>query len=79
MDKESFIKYSPIALVVISLIFQWHLFVTPEKLEIKHREILKDVAQTYSTKEQYNDLKTQLSAMQQKIDKMYDIMTSNRR
>lgn len=79
MDKESLIKYSPIALVVISLIFQWHLFVTPEKLEIKHREILKDVAQTYTTKEQYNDLKTQLSAMQQKIDKMYDIMTSNRR
>lgn len=65
--------------MVISLIFQWNLFVTPEKLEIKHREILRDVSQTYTTKEQYNDLKTQLSAMQQKIDKMYDIMTSNRR
>lgn len=64
---------------MIALIFQWNLFVTPEKLEIKHREILRDVSQTYTTKEQYNDLKTQLSAMQQKIDKMYDIMTSNRR
>jgi hypothetical protein len=75
MDKETAIKYAPIALVVISIIFQWNLFVTPEKLEIKHREILKDVSQTYSTKEQYNDLKSQLSAMQQKIDKMYEIMT----
>lgn len=65
--------------MVIAIIFQWNLFVTPEKLEIKHREILKDVSQTYTTKEQYNDLKTQLSAMQQKIDKMYDIMTNSRR
>ncbi len=64
---------------MIAIIFQWNLFVTPEKLEIKHREILKDVSQTYTTKEQYNDLKTQLSAMQQKIDKMYDIMTNSRR
>lgn len=65
--------------MVISLIFQWNLFVTPEKLEIKHREILKDVSMTYTTKEQYNDLKTQLSAMQHKIDKMYEILTNNRR
>lgn len=76
MDKDNIIKYAPIIIVVLSIIFQWNLFVTPEKLEIKHREILKDVSNTYSTKEQYDDLKTQLSAMQQKIDKMYEIMTS---
>ena len=76
MDKDVVLKYAPIIVVVLSLIFQWNLFVTPEKLEIKHREILKDVAGTYSTKEQYDDLKTQLSAMQQKIDKMYEILTS---
>lgn len=72
------IKYSPIALVVIAIIFQWNLFVTPEKLEIKHREILKDVSQTYTTKEQYNDVKTSLSAMQQKIDRMYEIITKTK-
>ncbi len=76
MDKDNIIKYAPIIIVVLSIIFQWNLFVTPEKLEIKHREILKDVSSTYSTKEQYDDLKTQLSAMQQKIDKMYEILTS---
>lgn len=75
MDKDLIIKYSPIALVVIAIIFQWNLFVTPEKLEIKHREILKDVAATYTTKEQYSDVKTQLADMRQKIDKMYEIMT----
>lgn len=71
-------KYIPVAIVVISLLFQWHLFVTPEKLEIKHREILKDVSSAYVTREQYNDLKTQITAMQTKIDKMYDIITSKR-
>lgn len=75
MDKETVIKYGPIALIVIALIFQWNLFVTPEKLEIKHREILRDVSQTYTTKEQYNDLKAQLNNMQAKIDKIYDIVT----
>ena len=55
MDKDTVIKYAPIAVVIIGLIFQWNLFVTPEKLEIKHREILKDVATTYTTKEQHND------------------------
>lgn len=77
-NKENWVKYAPHALVVIGLIIQWNLFVTPEKLEIKHREILKDVAQTYTTKEQYSEVKTQLADMRQKIDKIYDIMTRNK-
>ena len=78
MDKDTMVKYGPVALVVIALILQWNLFVTPEKLEIKHREILHDVSETYTTKEQYNDLKAQLSNMQAKIDKIYDIVTSKK-
>ena len=75
MDKDLIIKYSPIALVVVAIIFQWNLFVTPERLEVKHREILRDISQTYTTKEQYSDVKTQLQDMRQKIDKLYEIMT----
>lgn len=67
-------KYAPIVLVCVALIFQYNLFVTPEKLEVKHREILRDISQTYTTKEQYNDLKNQLNAMQAKIDKIYDVI-----
>lgn len=67
-------RYLPIGVVIIALLFQYNLFVTPEKLEVKHREILTDIAQTYSTKEQYNDLRTQLSLMQAKIDKIYDVI-----
>lgn len=75
MDKDTMQKYAPLALVVAALLLQWNLFVTPAQLEQKHREILKDVAQTYTTKEQYNDLKTQLADMQKKIDKIYEIIT----
>lgn len=67
-------KYLPVGLVGIALIFQYNLFVTPERLEVKHREILNDISQTYTTKEQYNDLKSQLNAMQAKIDKIYEVI-----
>ena len=67
-------RYLPIVIVSIALIFQYNLFVTPEKLEVKHREILGDIAQNYSTKEQYNDLKGQLNHMQAKIDKIYEVI-----
>lgn len=67
-------KYLPVGIVGIALIFQYNLFVTPERLEVKHREILNDVSKTYTTKEQYNDLKNQLNAMQAKIDKIYDVI-----
>ena len=72
---EEFIyKYLPVGLIGIALIFQYNLFVTPEKLEVKHREILNDISHTYTTKEQYNDLKSQLNAMQAKIDKIYEVI-----
>ena len=67
-------RYLPMGIVCIALIFQYNLFVTPEKLEMKHREILSDISQTYTTKEQYNDLKGQLNAMQVKIYKIYDVI-----
>ncbi len=67
-------RYLPVVIMCIALIFQYNIFVTPDKLEVKHREILTEVSKNYSTKEQYDDLKSQLSAMQLKIDKIYDVI-----
>ncbi len=67
-------KYLPTGLLCVALIFQYNLFVTPEMLEVKHREILTDVAKTYFTKEQSSDLKNQLNMMQAKIDRIYDVV-----
>ena len=72
--EKYFYKYLPVGIIFIALVFQYNLFVTQEMLEVKHREILSDIAHTYSTKEQYNDLKEQLSIMQEKIDKIYDVI-----
>lgn len=79
--KDNIIKYSPIVLVVITMIFQWHLFVSPELLEKKHRDILADVAKNYVTKDlynaQYQDIKHQMNDMQNKLDKIYEILSKN--
>ena len=72
---EKIEKYAPIMLVIIGLIFQYNLFVTPEKLEQKHREILNDIAQSYTTKSEFDIIKNQLTDINKKIDKMYDILS----
>lgn len=75
MDKDTLIKYAPTALIVAMIFMQYNLFVTPEQLEVKHREILADVQLHYATKSEHDDLKNRLSDMQKKIDKIYDILS----
>ena len=41
MDK--FIEYSPIIIVVLMFFIQQKIFVTPEQLEKKHREIIEEI------------------------------------
>lgn len=65
-------KYFPVGIMIIALLFQYNLFVTPDKLEVKHREILEDISHNYTTKEQFNDLKEQISIISIKIDKIYE-------
>ena len=72
MDKSTIEKYAPYAVVVVFLLFQWNLFVTPLQLEETHREILNEIAEKYTTKEQSGDLKAQLNDIQNKIDRIYD-------
>ena len=72
MEKDTLIKYAPIAVIVIAMIMQWNLFVRPEQQEALHREILIEVSNKYMTKEQANDMKVQLKDIQNKVDKIYD-------
>lgn len=67
MDKDTIAKYAPAAVVIISIIFQWNLFVKPADLEKTHREIIQHVAEKYAAKEDLADIR-------QKIDKIYDII-----
>lgn len=74
MDKEVLTKYAPVALIIFAIFFQYNLFVTPQELEKQHREVLEEVSQKYMTKEESNNLKAQLSDMQKKVDKIYDVI-----
>lgn len=78
MDKVILHKYAPIFILSMALIFQYNLFVTPEKLELTHREILTEIAQVYITKSEFENVKEQLLDINKKIDKIYDTLISER-
>lgn len=78
IDYDTIIKFAPVILIVLVVFLQYNFFVTPEQLEIKHRQIINEVADRYTTKEQSNDLKNQLNDMQRKIDKIYDYVVKTR-
>ena len=78
MEKDFIYKYAPLAIISLAVIFQYNLFVTPEKLEQKHREILTEISQIYITKSEFGNLKEQLSDINKKVDKIYDTLINER-
>ena len=62
----------------IALILQYNLFVTPEKLEQTHREILTEVSQVHITKSEFGNMKEQIIDINKKLDKIYDTLINER-
>lgn len=48
--EDKIIEYAPILVVVLGFIWQHNIFVKPEQLEKKHREIIDDVEKNFSNK-----------------------------
>nr|DAP59740.1 MAG TPA: hypothetical protein [Caudoviricetes sp.] len=71
---ETLLYYSPVIIVVLVFLIQQRIVVTPEQLEKKHREILKDIEEKFVTINSYQDLKSQFCEMKDKIDKIYDCL-----
>lgn len=71
---ENFIEYSPIIVVVLIFFIQQKIFVTPEQLEKKHREIIDEIEEKFVSLNSFKDLKDQFSEVKEKIDKMYDLL-----
>ena len=65
---EQFIYYAPVIVVVLVFLIHERIVVTPEQLEKKHREIIKDVEKRYATLNSLEDLKEQFCDMKDKID-----------
>ncbi|MBQ8460531.1 hypothetical protein IJ541_10585 [bacterium] len=71
---DIFVNYAPVIVVVLMFLIQERIVVTPEQLEKKHREIIKDVENRFTTINSFNDLKSQFIDMKDKIDKIYDCL-----
>ena len=74
MDKDFLYKNAPLFVLIVAVIFQYNLFVTPAILEQTHREILKEVSQVYITKSEFVIMREQLSDINKKVDKIYDLI-----
>lgn len=72
--EETLLQYSPIIAAAVLFLIQQHIFVTPEQLEKKHREIIEDIEEKFVSIQSYNELKEQFSEMKEKIDKIYDFI-----
>ena len=71
---EKFIEYSPIIIVILMFFVQQKIFVTPEQLEKKHREIIEEIEEKFVSKISFVDLKEQFSEVKENIDKIYDLL-----
>lgn len=78
MNRDLLYKYTPLFLMCIAIIFQYNLFVTPEKLEQTHREILTEISQVYITKSEFGNMKEQIIDINKKLDKIYDTLINER-
>lgn len=50
MNIEEIAQYAPYIVIIIMFIIQNNIFVRPEALERKHREILKEVEESFESK-----------------------------
>ena len=69
---ELFVEYSPVIMLVLLCVMQFRIFVTPEILEKKHREIIAEVESRFAVRDSVIDLKEQISEIKEKIDKIYN-------
>ncbi len=67
-----FFEYSIIILVIFMFLSQNRVFITPEQLEKKHRDIIAEVAKRFATSDSMNELKEQFAEIKAKIDKIYE-------
>ena len=71
---DNIIYYAPVIVVVLMFLIHERIVVTPEQLEKKHREIIKEVESRFATIDSCEDLKNQIGDMKDKIDKIYDCL-----
>lgn len=69
---ETILEYSVLTIVVIVVLRYFNLIVTPERLEKKHREILKEVEVKFVTWQTFNEFKNQFKLVQDEVHALYE-------
>lgn len=83
MNIEQLQNFTPYIVILLMFIWQNNIFVRPEQLEKKHREILEDVKQKYveinAYKEFQNHIYSKLDELTGSIDDLKEILMKRRR
>lgn len=71
---ETIIEYSVLTVVVVVVLRWFKLIITPEQLEIKHREILEEVESKFVTWQTFKEFKEHLLDLKDEVHKMYEVL-----
>lgn len=77
-NKETWIKYAPLIIVVCTFLWSYNIFVRPEAVEEMHREILAEIDNKYATKETAATLQNQYDKLSEKLDRVLYILTDGK-
>lgn len=83
MNIETIEHFAPWVLVILIIIWQNNIFVRPEQLEKKHREILSDIKEKYveinAYKEFQNHIYSKLDEVKEQNDEIKAILMKRRK
>lgn len=87
METEKIIEFAPIIVVILMFIWQNNVFVRPEQLEKKHREILDDIKKNFVELNAYKEfqnhvlkeIETIKSDMNKGFDELKEILQKRRK
>ena len=72
MDITQLEYYAPYLIILLIIIWQNNIFVRPEQLEKKHREILEDIKEKYVEINAYKEFQNHIYS---KLDEIKEILT----
>ena len=56
---DEYLKYGPLIIMLLGFLWQYRIFVTPEQLEKKHREILRECRDEFVSIEVFKEFQSE--------------------
>lgn len=68
----------PLIIVIIAILYQYKVFVTPTQLADTKQDILEEVENKYATREMIKDIKENIAKIEKAIDDIRNYIMSER-